>query len=372
MTLTHFDAHAGVAVSPSQDTYEMARDAVDSVYVPHTNFDDTLKKVLKRIERNIGRKRGQRSLLVTGLAGAGKTTLIDKILERFPKVKDGCKFELDDGTVGVCDSIPVVHAECPTKPSEKAIVTRLLKTMGDPLASKRRDLEDLKDLLRKYLKAGETAAVIFDESQRPTDRKGKILQGEIATLFQEIHNEGCVVILVGLARAEALLDGDTQVERRWARPLRLAQYQWGGLEEGEGFGPDSRYIFMGLLKAVANVVEFEWSKDIDFNQEESAFRFYYATQGLVGYLKVLMRGAIDVLEETDGRTITSGVLAEAFEAEFRSEPKTGNLQNPFRDSFKIEMPPPLPDDAMPLYTRSPRASSKKTRRADLTNRLTLQ
>jgi hypothetical protein len=185
-------------------------------------------------------------------------------------------------------------------------------------------------------------------------------------------------VLVGLGRAEGMLNEDDQVDRRWSAPIRLAEYSWGDLDAPDGHGPESRYRFMGLLIAIVNAVSLDWSPDIEFESEKHAFLFYYASRGLVGDLKKLIFGTIKVARKRKQTVITWPILKEAFDREFRTVAKEGTRQNPFTTWFVPVLPPPPPDDRADIYMAKPgsrrrasNANTKKARRSDLTERLTV-
>lgn len=362
---------------PIADVYKKSNQALDSIYVAHTNFESILDEVLDLIQEHEPQNEHQ-SILVTGFPGAGKTTLVEKIAAAFPRVKDGRRVAMRNGSTAFCDCVPVVPIICPTSPRENSVVETLLEALGDPFFDNRKPKAAL-DALQRYLSAGTARAIVVDEAQRPTDRKGKVLQRNVATLFQKVHDWGYIVVLVGLGRTEGMLDEDGQVDRRWSAPLRLAEYKWGDLDALDGCGPESRYQFMGLLIAIAESVSLEWSPEIEFTNEKHAFLFYYASRGLAGNIKKLMFRVIRIMRKTQQTLITWLILEQAFGREFRTNLKEGKLQNPFTRWFVPALPPPLPDDRADIYIATPssrgkasNANTKKARKADLTERLTLK
>jgi len=380
----HPDMHREVIALPDASpvgagtVYTRSEDAIIELYVEHPNFIATLDDVLRRVRRCKRRKGSQRSILVAGHSGVGKSTLIAKVEAEFPRVEDGRRLTLRDGSVAVCDDIPVVCIECPNNPLESTLVVRLLEAIGDP-RPKKRNTEEGKTALKGFLKVCGTLAVVVDEAHRPTDRQGTVLQGGIATFFQELHDEGCAVILVGLGRAEALMEGDTQVERRWDDPFRLDGYTWGDLAVAV-FGNEgdsrlgSRVDFMTMLKAVLDAVELEWDAEIDVAFEEDAFLFFYASRGLMGYLKKLVHAVVLLAEDAEATVITKPMLAKAFGKVFRRETKGKVLQNPFLPNFVVALPPDPPSDNFKVFpTRRRRKggrTTKKERKANLTYRVT--
>jgi Cdc6-like AAA superfamily ATPase len=152
------------------DVYKQSRKAVGSLYVAHSNFESVLDEIIDLIWDHEPRGDDHQSLLVTGLPGAGKTTLVKKIAEAFPRVKDGCRFALRNGSDVICDHVPVLQIDCPTSPREKSVIEAMLDRLGDPFFDKR-DLQSAMDVLERYLSAGATRAILVDEAQRPTDRQ---------------------------------------------------------------------------------------------------------------------------------------------------------------------------------------------------------
>ncbi len=341
-----------------EDLYELSKLAIDTCYVEHTNFDSVLKNVLGRIARNGRKSSKQRSILVAGHSDAGKTTLVTKILEAYPRVEDARRLRFKNGSSATCDHVPVIAIDCPDVPQPTRILRHILRKMGDPLIKKRKTRDDLETAVWGFLRALGTVALVVDEAQRPTDREGKLIQRSIATLFQQIHDQGVIVVLVGLGRARALLTEDVQVGNRWCTPLRIDAYRWGDPAIGSGSAGfarvppavrASRAQFKGLIIVIASEVRIEWARDIDFAQDGDGYLVFFSTLGLVGTVKKLFTAAVDIARELGTTVITRAILAEAFERECRSTSMHCTGPNPFYEGFQPAFPLELPDDKATLF-----------------------
>jgi len=340
---------------------------LESLYVEHPIFQKAVKEVEAALNLH-GNASILPNLQISGVSGVGKTTLVEKIMGKYPSISNGRKFKLTSGFDAWCDEIPVLRVDMPVQPSVEALARAFLKAYGDPKHASG-DKKSVEERLRIYIYASGTKAFLIDEAQRAVDRNGTIVKQELAFWLQDLHEKNYVsIIIVGLGRTNFLFDQDTQVERRWDSEIRMTPYQWGGGD----VEPESRLHFIALLIAFRDNFPIEWPDDLNLVDDDICLKFYYASRGVIGYLKKLLHRLLRIVVSENLTGISSAHFYMAFDLAFRKEVRGGSLQNPFDLKWEPVLPPPLPDDTQLINL--PRKRHKKTKgaqKAELTYALTV-
>lgn len=347
------------------------------IFVPHPKFQEVFEEVRAAIElHGDGDDDELPCLHIGGPPGAGKTTLLKKLAREYPVRADARRIPQPGMADAVADAVPVLLVEVPPQPTVISVAQAMLKKLGDPFWNKggRSNLEDRVDLL---LDRCGTRAVVFDEGQRAIDRTGTVVKADLADWFKKRHAQANVVLVfVGLGRLDYLFKRDDQIKRRWDAPLRLPPYGWLNADGSDNI--EDQEVFIGIVAAFARLSPLPFSPDLDVEQEDeaaalrAAMRFYYASQGLVGLLKKLMKHAMRIAMRAPARhtRIGLGLLREAFEKGFRY--KDEGMVNPFGPDWDGQAPPPVQDDTLLLEVpkRRRRRATASERRRELVEALT--
>lgn len=326
---------------------------IDKILVEHTNFQDVLTQVQFVVETASHRAVRRPCIPVIGHSGAGKTTVIDNIRAEFPIVENGREVRLPDGATAMCDHVPVLCVEMPSKVAVGRIARLILRTLGDPRWNKGKT-DDLDYRVDTLLRACGTVCVLVDEAQRVVDRAGVLTAEGVIDWFKERHAANPIAFLMfGMPRMRMLFDQDSQFKRRWDSEIDLAPYDWG---EDEDNDVSDRLNFMGLLAAFRNECPIMFADEVDVEDDDVAKRFYYASRGLAGGLHKLFEMTCRIVDERAWRArrvgeapapavIDMGLLEAAYDRAFRPRTSHERLINPFsRTEWDGRLPPPLPDD----------------------------
>lgn len=354
--------------STNQADFDLAAEIrqFDSQFIEHGRIKD----ILTEIREVIGLAPSVNEavcLHISGPPGAGKSTIRHKLAGEYKVVKDGRTTSIE-GSVVVADYVPLLQIEMPNNPTVKSICYAILRAFGDDKPGYSSEML-LSVRVDRCFQACGTSALLVDEVQRIVDKKGIVIAEHILDWFKSIHaRHGIALIFLGLGRARYLFDQDSQIERRWNAEHRLQEYWWrtaAGAHDVE-----AQEMFIAILAAYKRILPI--SLAIDIENESNAFRFFYATQGLVGPLKKILREAIRIAARrpTHERVIDMDILEQAFSRAIRNG--AGNLQNPFNLDFDFSMPPRPMDDGALLPTPDIRRAykRKKARRAALMQDLT--
>ncbi len=258
-------------------------------------------------------------MFIGGPAGAGKTTLQDYFLQKYPRSINA------DGAV-----VPVLCARVPNKATDKNLVTELLVRLGDPEAIRGSSYNQT-TRLRKFMKDCEVLLVILDEFQHFVDKDSKkVLKTVSDWLKNLIDQTEKPMILIGMPYADQILDavGNEQLQRRFAVRERLDPFGW--------MTDEQQKEFRAFLKAVDN--QLPLMEPSHLADPITAFRFYCATNGVIGKVMKIVRRATELSLRQAEERLTLDLLAEAYDDRLRANHP--DRVNPFReDKTKLKIVP---------------------------------
>jgi hypothetical protein len=130
--------------------------------------------------------------------------------------------------------------------------------------------------------------VILDEFQHFVDRDSKKVLKTVSDWLKNLINETQKpIILVGMPYADQILDaeGNEQLQRRCAVREKLDPFRW----------EDDKKEFRAFLKSIEN--QLPLMENSNLSNPDTAFRFYCATNGLVGKVMKIVRRATELALE---------------------------------------------------------------------------
>ncbi|WP_372397768.1 AAA family ATPase [Azospirillum sp. HJ39] len=327
-----------------------------SIFVPHPRFMRIMEEV--RLILSLQDCDDEAPCLqVSGPPGVGKSTLRKKLAQEYQAVPDGRLIDEPPHPVMTADRIPLLQFVMPPAPTVKSVGMEMLRTFGDP-AWHRGDKYSFGKRVDRLVAACGTVGILIDEAQRAVDRNGVVVTEELADWFKSRHDENNVsLIFLGLGRLSYLFEQDGQHERRCDAELRMPAYRW---RTGDGMDDlEDQAQFIGTLLAFQKLSPIPF--DFDVTEDRIALRFYYASRGVIGALKKLLKMCMRIIAQNPAvpRHITLELLEEAFDRAFRKE--AHRMINPFSSTYAGQLPPPIEDDSLSRPDVATRRSAKKRR-----------
>lgn len=256
-------------------------------------------------------------LFIGGHTGAGKSSLIDAFIARYPRI--------NGETV---DTIPVLAAAIPAVATTKGTVSSLLAALGDSKAYQG-ELARLTGRLLHYLRVCRVRIIIVDEFQHVIDRDSSKVLARTADLLKTIVNQSHIpLVLVGLPHSERILEENPQLSRRFSRRTLLS-----------GFGfktPEQRKEFRKLLELIDRNLPFAVSAGLD--HPETAEWFFKHTQGTLGLVMMLVREAAERAIDRGADRIERNDLIAAL-AQTRTKPIPPSPTSPRGGTTKPQRKP---------------------------------
>jgi hypothetical protein len=307
-------------VSKKKKTSEEGLEVLEGIYVRFPRTDQLSERIdYCRVHSKIAKDPD--CLLVTGEQGTGKTRLVERYQEKFPRRKET---RIVDGITKVMTIVPVLLASCPTKATEKSLVETLLTALGDPEARKG-SLTTQTLRLCSFIELCETEMLIVDEFQHFQDRdRDRILKNVANYLKEIIIRTKKPMILTGMPYSVNILDDNPQLNRRFKR-ASLDPLEWEAAPQGDAAKAQSEFkIFLSYLD---DALESVFGSRSNLGDETMALAFYTATAGNIDRLMRLFHLAAARALDYELETLDSYVLAEAYEVELRDE--MPQQENPF-------------------------------------------
>jgi len=277
--------------------------ALDKIYVTHQGLMEAINGITECISwsRHSLEPKGA---LLTGQGGAGKTTICQVILKRYPPVvvsTDGARI----------NTVPAFYTSVPSPCGIKALASSMLEELGDP-APGRGSASAMTDRLCKLLVECRTRVIILDELHHLLKAKGKMQEKaeEVCDWLKSLMNKAKVMIcLVGTPSCESVLQcGDGQMSRRFSHRHHLRDLSCGTLARPGELGG-----FLQLLAA-------QYSLSLggiampDFGSHKLVEQVWAATSGRPSFITLLLQKA--VLSALNGQrtSMTVSDLAVAFDS----------------------------------------------------------
>jgi DNA transposition AAA+ family ATPase len=258
-----------------------------------------------------------KSILITGDQGAGKTKLIERYLENFPRVVTAEK-----------TLVPVLAVDVIMPATVKSLVGDLLAALGDPAADKGTVASQTRRLCN-LLKKCETELIILDEFQHLIDWKSSKVMKNISNWLKVLMNRTKLpIVLIGMPNSVDILDtkGNEQLKRRFSARKRLEPFRWGEDDEDQ----EDMINFLGKLdEALAELLP----RRSGLAEAETAWLIHSATGGVIHKIMKLVRGAARAALTQGLKKIDLALLEEAYEEHLvddESEDEKGQQgANPF-------------------------------------------
>jgi hypothetical protein len=278
-----------------------------------------------------------------GCSGAGKSTVGMYFLEQHPQIEhEGWTEYL------------VLFVTVPPQVTPRSFAAEMLTALKDPFPS-RGTTADLGRRIDRALGPQEgghrVRLVILNECQRFADSRWVVLYETANFLRERIETSGSAFVLLGLEYGSELIDENDQLQRLFDETILIEPFSWANKRDQDEF--------RGILKSLSSALSQKYEFPDDLTEPDLAFRLWYASFGLIGYLMKIIRGAAALARKVGSHTITRSLLAKSYIKHIREK---NSKQNPITDKgFTSDTAPALvlPRDKAELRRSTAHKRSKK-------------
>ncbi|MFA6310751.1 MAG: TniB family NTP-binding protein [Sterolibacterium sp.] len=277
-------------------------------------------------------------LLLTGLSGAGKSTIVRTYQAMFPRKHEAERTH-----------VPVLLVTVPSSPTARSLAGAILEALGQKKAHRGTAPEKTAWIYDLFAKCG-VEKVLLDEFQHlfyaPTLNAFRDVTDWLKNFLEDTK---VGMVASGLPEAEAVVNSNGQLERRFSARIRITPFSF---EDAEDFQE-----FRGLLKAFEALLPLPC--EVPLHEANLARRFHVGSYGLLDYVVKILEGAVSAAATAGLESIDLPVLAAGFRNRvWRDVP---DRLNPFHPESLLR-PLDRPGEVFHLHTRQDLVGSPVARK----------
>jgi hypothetical protein len=238
--------------------------------IPHRAFSYAVRQLDMSFKFSANKAETE-GLAIVGESRTGKTSVLNQFYLQHPpyRVADGVQ-------------VPILRALVPPTPTVKSLTAVLLDALEEPVNMRGTETEKTRQL-RILMKRAGTRMVMIDEFQHFYDRGKRQIMNRVADWLKNLIGETrSTLVVAGLPSCRVVIDQNEQLAGRFLASVTLPRFDWRNL--------DQREEFQSILASFHATLAEHFDLPV-LDSEAMAFRFYCATNGLIGLLAQLLQQA---------------------------------------------------------------------------------
>jgi len=288
--------------------------AVENLLIAHPSFERAVCHLQKTITLSSNGIEPRHALLL-GESGTGKTWLAQHLASLY--------FQDGKGIDSPNTNNPVLLVNTPSIPTLKGLAEEILLALHDPLYC-RGTASDKRQRALGLIKKCRVKLIVFDEFQHFLDHGWyNSLTSVTDWLKRFIDDAGIPCLLMGLPRCEEILQANEQLRRRFSTTLELPVFS---IDTN-----DAEREFRAILNQIDRSLPTERKSGLA--ESDFARRLYFASNGLLGYLRKIITAAFEVTVQENRSMVDMQILEKVFTEVIWREGR--NALNPFNPAFQF-------------------------------------
>jgi hypothetical protein len=241
-----------------------------------------------------------RHVLLTGVSGTGKTTMIEWYISENPRRKDAERWV-----------IPCFRAAVPDSPTRETLVGELLSCLGDQMSGKG-SVEDRTRRLHRYIELCSVELICLDNVHRLIDpEKGSVIPAVKEWLSRFAEESKAIILMAGWPQTISVKDTDEKLSELFSDTVET-----GPLAFRERNGRPSIRDF---IRSVEDQLPLAQASRLWTDDQQMAARMFYATDGYACDVMRLLTVATKIAIEGHIKKIGLETLRSAWDQSLTTE-----------------------------------------------------
>lgn len=252
-------------------------------------------------------------LAIVGEAGVGKTTCVQHWIRTATKRWDTAS--------GEHPALLYLYTCHPALTTPKGILAACLSVLGDPHPDRGSE-RTMMERLQKLMRASSVRMLFVDKLQHLINRERQQIRYTCIELLEHlVRHMGVSVIFLGSQdETDSIFQVSPRLDRRVGTPRILHPFEWKRDE------PETILEFRSLMRTIDLHLPFDLS---GLDEEEMAYRFFYASDGIMGWIMKLISYAGEKAISMQAATLSRSLFASAYDTCIAGTAKGAGKINPF-------------------------------------------
>ncbi|MBJ9989265.1 MULTISPECIES: TniB family NTP-binding protein [Paenibacillus] len=292
-------------IRPDREEMKRRKEHVKSIIIHHPKYNEILEQLEDMLYMSDGTVSPDQ-LFIYGTTGVGKSTVTKEFTNRHPSI-------IVSDSHRTYKHIPVLHVRVPPKATRKALASKILHQMGDPMFNKGTEVE-LTGRIHHFISELKMKMIILDEFQHLIDTDTDHVLATAANWVKTFSEESAIpIVLCGMPNSLNIFVKEEQLDRRYAYKEQMEAFNYAEADE------------IITFRAFINKVEEElpFADASNLADRKMADKLYYISLGVPFYIMKLLEFGTEVALKAGEDKITEMHLQIALR-------KIKQVSRPFR------------------------------------------
>lgn len=279
---------------------------VDHLVIVYPYMNEILNKIDEcKNRRNF---REPECMFLCGERRSGKNTIIEQFSKKYPDIIT------DEVTIK-----PILYCRVPSPAYTGGLISALLDAIGDPFYYKTSTIQKNTKRLKDLLKICQVEMIILDEFQHLIDSKRQKVILESSDWFKNLISDTRIpVLFAGLPDAEKIFIENSQLGDRVLNRRKIAPFSINDK------------TFRIILDRFDSALPFEHKSSL--TQSGMWEKIYIATNGVMGYIKILLKEGTDLALKAGKTGLDNEILFNAYSNHLSHT----CIDNPFSPTYNVK------------------------------------
>ena len=288
-------------------SYTEKLDFIDKLIIKYPKMNEILSKI-DECKNSVEHSREPECIFLSGRPRSGKTIIMEHYMKQYPDT------ETDTVTIK-----PILYCRVPCPAYTGALLSALIQAIGDPFYAKQQSTTVKRQRLENFLKKCKVQMIMLDEFQHLVDGNRQRVLMDSSDCFKLIISELRIpVLFVGLPHSEKVFIENDQLGDRVNNRYSIEPFAFNDKAFRIILHQFDLSIPLSNLSGLAQPGTWE--------------RIYIATQGVMGYIKILLKESTKIALDSNIEYISDEVLFKAYNNKLYHH----SSYNPFSPTFNIE------------------------------------